>query len=55
MAGRPQLTETCRSFPKIIVVSPTLLTSNENFGRNANGSLLIGFFVLIEQCRSIFS
>ena len=26
-------------FPKIFVFSPTLLSSNQNFGRNANGSL----------------
>lgn len=55
LTGRSYLTETCRSFPKILVFSPTLLASNENFDRNANGSLLIGFFILIKQCRSTFS
>lgn len=38
---RPKITV---QFPKILVSSPTLLSSNQNFGRSANGSLRFDFF-----------
>ena len=43
-------------FPKILVSSPALLRSSQNFRQNVNGSLdAIGNFVSTEKCRSIFS
>ena len=43
-------------FPKLLVFSPALLGSSQNFGRNVNGSLdSIGNFLSTEKCLSIFS
>ena len=35
----------CRSFPKILVSSPTLQSSIQNCGRNVNGSLGFDMFI----------
>ena len=51
--GRSALSETCRSISEILVSSPTLLGSSQNFGRNVNVSLdSIGNFISTENCLS---
>ena len=56
LTGRSAPSETYRSISKILVSSPTLLRSSQNFRENVNGSLdALGKFVSTEKCRSWFS
>ena len=50
MTGRSAPSETYRSISKILVSSPTLLRSSQNFRENVNGSLdALGNFVSTEN------